>query len=45
MIKYVKLKDTIRSFKAILSGDYDKYPEDAFLYARTIEDVVAKAGK
>ena len=43
--KYVKLKDTIRSFKAILSGDYDKYPEDAFLYAGTIEDVVAKAGK
>ena len=43
--KYVKLKDTIRSFKAIFSGDYDKYPEDAFLYAGTIEDVVAKAGK
>ena len=43
--KYVKLKDTICSFKAILSGDYDKYPEDAFLYAGTIEDVVAKAGK
>ena len=43
--KYVRLKDTIRSFKAILSGDYDKYPEDAFLYAGTIEDVVAKAGK
>ena len=43
--KYVKLKDTIRSFKAILSGDYDKYPEDAFLYAGIIEDVVAKAGK
>ena len=43
--KYVKLKDTIRSFKAILSGDYDKYSEDAFLYAGTIEDVVAKAGK
>ena len=43
--KYVKLKDTIRSFKAILSGVYDKYPEDAFLYAGTIEDVVAKAGK
>ena len=43
--KYVKLKDTIRSFKAILSGDYDKYPEDAFLYAGTIEDVVAKARK
>ncbi len=43
--KYVKLKDTIRSFKAILSGEYDKYPEEVFLYAGTIEDVVAKAGK
>ena len=41
--KYVKLKDTIRSFKAILSGDYDKYPEDAFLYAGTIEDAIKKA--
>lgn len=40
--KYVKLKDTIRSFKAILSGDYDKYPEDCFLYAGTIEDVEEK---
>ena len=41
--KYVKLSDNIRSFKAILSGDYDKYPEDAFLYVGTIEDVVKKA--
>ena len=41
--QYVKLSDTIRSFKAILSGDYDKYPEDAFLYVGTIEDVVKKA--
>ena len=40
---YVKVSDTIRSFKAILSGDYDKYPEDAFLYDGTIEDVIAKA--
>ena len=41
--KYVKLSDTIRSFKAILSGDYDKLPESAFLYCGTIEDVVEKA--
>ena len=40
---YVELKDTIRSFKAILSGDYDKYPEEAFLYDGVIEDVVKKA--
>ena len=41
--KYVKIDDTIRSFKAILSGEYDSYPEAAFLYCGTIEDVVEKA--
>jgi F-type H+/Na+-transporting ATPase subunit beta len=40
---YVPLKDTIRSFKAILSGEYDSYPESAFLYCGTIEDVEKKA--
>ncbi|MBP5694868.1 MAG: F0F1 ATP synthase subunit beta [Bacilli bacterium] len=39
---YVKVEDTVRSFKAILSGDYDSYPEAAFLYCGTIEDVVKK---
>ena len=42
---YVKVADTVRSFKAILSGDYDSYPESAFLYCGTIEDVVKKAGE
>ena len=37
--KYVTLKDTIRSFKELLSGTYDSYPESAFLYCGTIEDV------
>jgi len=41
--KYVTLKDTIRSFKAILNGEYDDIPEQAFLYCGTIEDVVEKA--
>lgn len=41
--KYVPLKDTIRSFEAILSGKYDAYPENAFLYCGTIEDVEEKA--
>lgn len=36
---YVPLKETIRSFKALLSGAYDSYPESAFLYCGTIEDV------
>ncbi len=40
--KYVSLKDTIRSFKEILSGKYDSYPESCFLYCGTIEDVEAK---
>ncbi len=41
--KYIPLKDTIKSFKAILSGEYDMYPEAAFLYVGTIEEVEAKA--
>ncbi|MBE6127492.1 MAG: F0F1 ATP synthase subunit beta [Erysipelotrichaceae bacterium] len=36
---YVPLKETVRSFKALLSGEYDQYPESAFLYCGTIEDV------
>ena len=42
---YVPLKDTIRSFKAILSGEMDEYPESAFFNVGTIEDVKAKATK
>ena len=42
---YVPLKETIRSFKEILSGKYDKLPESAFLYCGTVEDVLAKAEK
>lgn len=40
---YVPLKETVRSFAAILSGKYDNLPENAFLYCGTIEDVVKKA--
>lgn len=40
---YVPLKETIRSFKAILSGKYDSYPENAFLYCGTVEEVENKA--
>jgi F-type H+-transporting ATPase subunit beta len=43
--KYVKLKDTIRSFKALISGDYDHLPEGAFMYVGTIEEAVEKADK
>ena len=37
------LNETIRSFKALLSGEYDEYPEGAFMFAGTIDDVVTKA--
>lgn len=41
--KYVKLEDTIRSFKGIIDGKYDDLPESAFMYCGSIEDVVEKA--
>jgi len=41
--KYVSLKDTITSFKAILDGEYDHIPEQAFYMCGGIDEVVAKA--
>ena len=43
--KYVKLEDTIRSFKEILEGKHDSLPENAFMYVGTIEEAVEKAKK
>jgi len=40
---YVKVADTIRGFKEILSGKYDELPEAAFLFVGTIEDAIEKA--
>ena len=40
---YVTRDDTVRSFKAILDGEYDDLPEDAFYMVGTIEDAVEKA--
>lgn len=42
---YVPLKETIRGFKAIVSGAMDDYPEAAFYNVGTIEDVMEKAKK
>ncbi|AMD81272.1 F0F1 ATP synthase subunit beta [Mycoplasmopsis canis UF31] len=42
---YVPIADTIRSFKLILSGDFDEYPEDLFRYAGSIEDVIERYDK
>jgi F-type H+-transporting ATPase subunit beta len=41
--KYVKLEDTIRSFKAIVAGEYDHLPEAAFYMVGAIEEAVEKA--
>jgi F-type H+-transporting ATPase subunit beta len=41
--KFVELADTIRSFKAIVDGEYDHLPEPAFYMVGAIEEVVAKA--
>ena len=41
--KYVPVKETIRGFKAIIEGEMDDYPEEAFFMAGTIDDVIEKA--
>ena len=41
--KYVELKDTIRSFKELLSGKYDDLPEAAFHLVGNIDEAVEKA--
>ncbi len=41
--KYVPLAETIRGFKEIIEGRHDEIPESAFLFAGTIDEVVAKA--
>ncbi len=40
---YVPLEETIRSFKAIVDGEYDQLPEQAFYMAGNIKDVERKA--
>ncbi len=41
--KYVKKEDTVRSFKAIVAGQMDEYPEQAFFMVGGIEEVHEKA--
>ena len=43
--KYVPLKETIRGFREIIEGKHDEIPESCFLFAGTIDDVVAKYRK
>ena len=43
--KYVKLEDTIRSFKELVEGKHDDVPEQAFYMVGTIEDALEKAAR
>jgi len=43
--KYVSLKDTIRSFKMIVDGEMDDYPEQAFFMVGAVEEVFEQAKK
>jgi len=43
--RYVKLEDTIRSFKGMVAGEYDHLPEQAFYMVGAIEEAVERAEK
>ena len=41
--RYVKLEDTVRSFRMILDGECDQLPESAFMYVGAIEEAFERA--
>ena len=41
--KYVPISETVKGFGAIVNGDMDEYPEQAFFNVGTIDDAIAKA--
>ncbi|MFO7695958.1 MAG: F0F1 ATP synthase subunit beta [Anaerolineae bacterium] len=43
--RYVPIRETVRGFRAILDGEMDEYPEQAFYMQGTLDDVVAAAQK
>jgi len=43
--KFVQIEDTVKSFKAVVEGEYDHLPESAFYMVGGIEEAVAKAQK
>ena len=43
--RYVRLEDTVRSFRAILDGKHDDLPEQAFMFVGTIDDAIERAEK
>jgi F-type H+-transporting ATPase subunit beta len=42
---FVQIEDTIKSFKAVVNGEYDHLPEAAFYMVGGIDDAIAKAQK
>ncbi|PKP90978.1 MAG: F0F1 ATP synthase subunit beta, partial [Alphaproteobacteria bacterium HGW-Alphaproteobacteria-14] len=42
---FVQLEDTVKSFKAVVDGEYDHLPESAFYMVGGIEQAVEKAKK
>ncbi|WP_174520797.1 F0F1 ATP synthase subunit beta [Sphingomonas soli] len=42
---FVQIEDTIKSFKAVVNGEYDHLPEAAFYMVGGIDDAIAKAAK
>jgi len=43
--RYVSLEDSIAGFESIVKGEMDEYPENAFAYVGTLDEVVEKAKK
>ena len=43
--KFVAIEDTVKSFKAVVDGEYDHLPEAAFYMVGGIDEAVAKAAK
>ena len=43
--KFVQLEDTVKSFKAVVEGEYDHLPEAAFYMVGGIDQAVEKAKK
>jgi F-type H+-transporting ATPase subunit beta len=41
--KFVAVEDTVKSFKAVVEGEYDHLPEDAFYMVGGIDEAVEKA--
>ena len=42
---FVQVEDTVKSFKAVVDGEYDHLPESAFYMVGGIDEAVEKAKK